>query len=116
MIATADLAHLCSVRITGTLERDAVARMTSGRDPHLLLEMHLQPPQGLPYLVVQDIGPDVGDQMLATPLINLLRRGALVSAACANLKLQHDHGRPVLRAADVTVVLIHLPKTTPTEH
>lgn len=105
----ADLQRVDQVRVTGVLEHDAELRFTAGREPHALLRLVIQPPRGLRYHVLQDIGTDATDHMHAESRLPGLRRGALVSATGGWLRLQMDHGHQVLVLEQCTGVIQHTP-------
>lgn len=98
------------VRVTGVLQQDAEIRYTAGANPHALLMLQLQPPRGLPYELIQDLGTDPADHMHAWARLVGLRRGALVSATGGWLRLQMDHGRQVLVLMQCTSVVLHSPQ------
>lgn len=85
----------CGVRVTGMLLHDAELAMSTGREPHALLTLVIQPPQGLPYWARMDIGPDVADHMRAQRELPHLRKGALVSLAGLGSGTRTDHGHAV---------------------
>lgn len=95
-----------AIRVTGTLARDADLRRTTGTPPHLLLDMEIQPAQGLPYTARVDLGDDVANHMAAEAMAPLLRAGAVVSVAGRSLVARTDHGHAVLRVVDPHSVLV----------
>lgn len=108
----ADLQRVDLVRITGVLEIDAAVRFSTGREPRAWLVLEIKPPQGLRYLVRQDLGTDPTDHMQAECRLPGLRTGALVSATGRWLRLQSDHGHMVLVLEQCTGVIQHAPATT----
>lgn len=97
------------VRITGVLTNDAQLVASTGPEPHYLLMMSVQPPQGLPYDARLDIGTNVADHMQAEALLPRLRRNALVSVnAFGTLPQRTDHGHaviPLIRPHGLVVVM-----------
>lgn len=69
------------VRITGLLLQDAELALSAGAEPHALLTLVIQPPQGLPYWARMDVGTDAIDHMRLSAEMPALRKGALVSLA-----------------------------------
>lgn len=96
-------------RVTGTLTEDARLDPTTGRPPHLLLRLHLQPAHGLPYLATVDLGDDMADHMAAEALEPHLRVGAVLSVGCEGLELRTDHGHAALRLVQPHSVVILQP-------
>lgn len=93
------------LRVTGRLTEDARLHRTTGQPPHLLLDLTLQPPVGLPYLARVDLGTDVLDHMDAEGLLPLLRTGCWASVAGDSLELRTDHGHAALRVVRPHTVL-----------
>lgn len=107
----ADLQRVDTVRVTGTLEADAVLRFSAGREPRAWLVLEIKPPMGLRYDVRQDLGTDPADHMQAQCRLPGLRAGALVSATGGWLRLRSDHGHMVLVLEQCTGVIHHQPAT-----
>lgn len=83
-----------SIRITGVLLQDAMPHRTTGTEPHLLIDMQIQPLAGVPCWARLDVGADLAAQMHAEAQLAGLRKHALVSLACQGLGLPRtDHGR-----------------------
>lgn len=101
-------ARLLGVRVTGTLVADAQLRPTTGREPHALLLLTVQPPQGLPYRAQIDLGTDLTEHMRVEQLLLALRQGALVSingmGAGAD-RTDHGHAVHTLSAAHGLIVV-----------
>lgn len=102
-----------AIRVTGTLARDASLLRTTGTPPHLLLDMEIQPAQGLPYTARVDLGDDMVHHMAAEAMAPLLRSGAVVSVAARSLMPRTDHGHAVLRLIDPHTVLVATAPSTP---
>lgn len=109
----AALPDVHQIRVVGVLEHDAELRYTAGAEPHALLVLQIQPPRGLRYHVVQDLGTDPTDHMHAESRLVGLRRGALVSATGGWLRLQMDHGHQVLVLVQCTSVIQHASAPSP---
>lgn len=103
----AALPDVHQIRVVGVLEHDAELRYTAGGEPHALLVLQIQPPRGLRYHVVQDLGTNPTEHMHAESRMVGLRRGALVSATGGWLRLQMDHGHQMLVLVQCTSVVIH---------
>lgn len=119
-VRQAALPDAYQIRVVGVLEHDAELRYTPGAEPHALLVLQIQPPRGLRYHVVQDLGTDPTDHMHAEARLVGLKRGALVSATGGWLRLQMDHGHQVLVLVQCTSVVQHAatpaPATAPATH
>lgn len=85
------------LRVSGTLVHDADLRVSVGATPTAWLLLHIQPPQGLPYLATIDLGSSVADHMQAQAELPHLRAGAVVCVAAQALQLANDHGSAALR-------------------
>lgn len=91
--ATPRVARPQGVRVTGVLQHDAHAALSTGAQPHCFLILQIEPPMGLPYWAQMDLGTDVADHLRLEGLMPGLRRGALVSLAGNGSGLRSDHGR-----------------------
>jgi hypothetical protein len=85
-----------TLRVTGALREDAHLASTTGHPRHVLLCVHLQVPQGLPYQARVDLGADPADHSAAEAMLPALRRGAVLSVAAEALQLRTEHGQHVL--------------------
>jgi len=105
-VATIPAPDLSAIRVAGLLAEDAQLGLTTGQPPRMLLQLHLQPDRGLPYVARVDLGEDAADHMAAEALLPQLRRGAAVSVACAALELRTDHGHAALRLVRPHAVML----------
>jgi hypothetical protein len=85
-----------ALRVTGALREDAHLASTTGHPRHVLLCVHLQVPEGLPYTARIDLGADPADHSDAEAMLPKLRRGAVLTVAAEALQLRTEHGQHVL--------------------
>lgn len=103
----ANLQKVDLVRITGSLAQHASLRFSAGPNPRGWIVLHIVPPRGLPYEVLQDLGTDPTDHMHAQARLCGLRAGALVSASGSHLRYVRDHGLERLVLEGCTTVITH---------
>jgi hypothetical protein len=89
------------VRVTGTLQDDALLSYTPEREPQAVLTFELPADKGLPYRVRQLIGRDPNAHIAAQAKAQMLRRGVQVSVHGKGLRVSSDHGIACLVIVDV---------------
>lgn len=100
------------LRIDGVLTDHAQALHTPGHNSHALLQAVIDGGQGLPFVVLQDLGTGPSAHIAAESKARLLRRGMRVLATAGGAVPRTDHDRAVLRLVDLTD-LIPVPTQTP---